>query len=62
MEDVDVCEILSEKDIFVQYFPYWYGKMCEKFGAEYVNEKYSWKDCLEDWIVVNWAVEVFEDE
>ena len=58
----DVTETLTENDIFVQYFPYWYDKMCEKFGIEEVNAKYSWKDCLEDWIVVNWAVEVIENE
>lgn len=54
----DVTEILSENDIFAQYFPYWYEKMCEKYGDREVAMNYSWKDCLEDWIVVNWAVEV----
>jgi hypothetical protein len=58
----DVTEILTESEIFDQYFHYWYQKMCEKYGIEGVSARYSWKDCLEDWIVVNWAVEVIENE
>lgn len=53
----DVTETLSEEDIRKEYWPYWYGKMCEKFGKEFVDKTYSFEDCLEDWIVVNWAVE-----
>jgi len=51
---------ISEEEIRNKYWPYWYGKMCEKFGKEHVDEKYSFEDCLTDWIVVNWAWEVNE--
>ena len=47
----------SEEEIREQYWPYWYGKMCDKFGKEHVDQNYSFEECLEDWIVVNWAWE-----
>jgi hypothetical protein len=49
---------LSEEDIRKSYYPHWYDKMCKMFGKDYVDEKYSFEDCLDDWIVVNWAWEV----
>lgn len=49
---------VSEEDIRREYYPFWYSKMCEKFGQEYVDENYTFYDCLDDWIVVNWAWEV----
>jgi len=49
---------MSEDDIREQYWPYWYGEMCEKFGKEEVDGKYSFEDCLDDWVIVNWAWEV----
>ena len=30
-------ETLSEEEIRQRYWPYWYGKMCEKFGQDHVN-------------------------
>lgn len=48
---------LSEEEILKQYWPYWYKKMCEKFGKEHVDENYCPLDCIDDWIVVNWAWE-----
>ena len=48
---------LSEEDICRNYYPYWYKKMCEKFEQSYVDQNYSFEDCLSDWIVVNWAWE-----
>lgn len=51
-------EVLSEFEIIRDYFPYWYSKMCEKFGKDHVNANYSWNDCLDDWIAVNWAEEL----
>jgi hypothetical protein len=48
---------LSEKEILDQYWNYWYGKMCEKFGKEHVNANYSVQDCIDDWVIVNWAWE-----
>lgn len=49
--------VLSEKEILARYWPYWYGKMCEKYGKEYIDLNYSQEDCIDDWIVVNWAWE-----
>ena len=49
---------VSEEDIKLQYWPYWYKKMCERFGQETVDRDYSFENCLDDWIVVNWATEV----
>ena len=48
---------VSEEDVRRDYYPYWYDKMCKKFGKEVVDRDYSFKDCLDDWIVVNWAWE-----
>lgn len=53
-------ETWSEDAIREKYYPYWYGKMCEKFGKDHVDDNYSFADCLDDWIVVNWAWEVTE--
>jgi hypothetical protein len=53
-------EVVSEEDIRAKYWPYWYGRMCEQFGQETVDRDYSFEDCLEDWIVINWAWPVNE--
>lgn len=60
-EGDDVVETRSEDDIRKEYYPYWYGKMCEKFGKEYVDANYCFEDCLDDWTVVHWAWEVTEE-
>lgn len=51
---------VSEEDIRKQYYPYWYERMCKKFGKEQVDKDYTFEDCLDDWIVVNWAWHVDE--
>jgi len=51
---------MSEDDIRRNYYPYWYDRMCKKFGKEEVDDKYSFEDCLTDWLVVNWAWESTE--
>ena len=48
---------VSEEDVRRDYYPYWYDKMCKKFSKEVVDRDYSFEDCLDDWIVVNWAWE-----
>lgn len=55
--DEEVVITLSEEDIKTLYYRYWYTRMCTKFGKEYVDENYSFEDCLEDWIIVHWAWE-----
>ena len=50
-----IYETLSEDEIIAQYWDYWYGKMCAKFGKEHVDANYSHRECIEDWCVVHWA-------
>ena len=49
---------VSEDEIREEFYPYWYEKMCAKYGKEHVDETYSFEDCLDDWVVVHWAWEV----
>ena len=55
---LDIVRTLSEEQILCEYGPYWYDQMCEKYGKEYVKENFTSKDCIDDFIVVNWAYEV----
>ena len=57
----DVIEVLSEEDIRKEYWPYWYGRMCDKYEQAYVDQNYTFEDCLMDWCIVHWAVEVTND-
>ena len=52
---------VSDDEILNQYWPWWYSKMCEKFGKEVVDRDYSKQDCIDDWVVVHWAWEVKDD-
>jgi hypothetical protein len=62
VEDANANSVVtvSEEDIRRDYWPFWYGKMCAKYGKEHIDATYTFEDCLEDWIVVNWAWEVTE--
>jgi hypothetical protein len=53
---------VSEDDIRQTYWPYWYKNMCEKFGQEFIDANYSFEDCLTNWITVNWAWPVLDNE
>lgn len=46
-------ETFSEDQIIKSYFDYWSDKMKE-IGKEHMISK---EKCIEDWIVVHWAVE-----
>lgn len=46
---------MSEEEIRTTYFPYWQQQMNKKFGEDCVKTRYGFEDCLNDWIVVNWA-------
>ena len=48
---------VSEKDIRDDYYPWWYEKMCRKYGKEKVDSTYSFEECLADWSVDNGAWE-----
>jgi hypothetical protein len=49
---------VSEEDIRRDYWPFWYYKMCKKYGQEIVDRDYSFENCLSDWMVIHWAWEV----
>ena len=46
---------LSEDDIRRDWYPYWYKRMCDKYEQSYVDENYSFEDCLDDFCTVYWA-------
>ncbi len=54
----DIVVTLSESQIIEVYWHYWQEKMIYKFGKEYFEANFSEKDCIHDWVVVNWAWEV----
>lgn len=43
---------ISEDEIRKTWYPYWYGKMCDKYEQAYVDEHYTFEDCLEDFCIV----------
>jgi hypothetical protein len=47
----------SEEEILQMYWDYWYDRMCNKFGKDEVDSKYSKQDCIYDWAITNWAWE-----
>jgi hypothetical protein len=51
---------MSEDEIRAEYYPYWLTRMHAKYGEAVVQERYSFEDCLDDWIVSHWAWEVKE--
>ena len=56
-DDQELIIVKSEDDIRKEYWPYWYERMCKKFGQKNVDKKFSFQDCLDDWVIVNWAWE-----
>ena len=48
---------LSEKEIIEQYYPYWFGRMSEKYTPEFVTKNFCELDCIDDWVAINWAWE-----
>lgn len=59
-DDEPVFVTVSEEEIRQKFWPYWYGKMCGKFGKEHVDANYTFEHCLDDWMVVNWALPSME--
>ena len=43
--------VLSEEEILKRYWSYWYNRMCEKLGKEYVDQSYTKEDCIDDWML-----------
>lgn len=53
--DQDGEKIYTEEEILNEYYPYWSRRMIEHGGlSPLITESH----CLDDFIVVNWAVEV----
>ena len=50
--------VISEEMIRELYYPYWLKRMQIKFGPD---NTYSFEDCLDEWIVVNWAIPITEE-
>lgn len=49
-------EVYSEDKIIEDYWKYWSSKMTSKYGDN--NELLTRHNCIEDWVLVNWAIEV----
>lgn len=47
---------LSEQEIFDIYWPFWYTKMVHKYGTS-DHPLITRDNCIEDWIIVNYAWE-----
>ena len=58
----NVVVTLSEQEVVDTYWPWWYSEMCKKYGKEHVDATYSKEECIDDWIVINWAWESTDDE
>jgi hypothetical protein len=50
----DVVETWSEEQILKSYYVYWCGKMIQNVAAPDLNPD----NCIQDWCVTHWAVEV----
>ena len=48
--------IMTDGDIISEYWSEWYGRMCEKYG----QKAYSIDECIKDFVLIHWAVEVNE--
>jgi hypothetical protein len=53
----NVVVTLSEDEIIEQYWGYWYGRMCTKYGKEKVDVDYNKQDCIDDFCIIHWAWE-----
>ena len=54
-------KVKSEEDIRKEYFPWWEKKMIDKYGEDRYNNTYSFEDCVDDWIITNYAWESKDD-
>lgn len=58
-EDVELGSVTkSEEEVLGEYWEYWYGRMCRKYGREHVDRVYGREECIEDWVLIHWAREV----
>lgn len=52
--------VVTEDWIRDNYWPFWYEKMVEKLGKEKADTC-TFQDCLDDWVVGQWAWVLGED-
>lgn len=50
-----VVKTITDQQILYEYWNYWECKMVQKFGDG--DERITHENCIDDWIVVNWAWE-----
>lgn len=50
-----VVKTLSEEEILKEYWDWWKAEGIKRWGKEHFEATFSEKDCIEDWVVVNWA-------
>lgn len=48
--------VMTEDQILEEYWEFWSRKMTEKYGPD--HEWITSENCIEDWCVTHWAVEV----
>ncbi|MCX6783271.1 MAG: hypothetical protein NTZ20_04795 [Candidatus Levybacteria bacterium] len=46
---------ITDEQIINDYYPYWESRMIKKFGEG--HELITRENCIEDWIIINWAWE-----
>ena len=51
---------VSEEEIRRTYFPYWRQRKSKRTGEPCPDSDSEFEDCLDYWIVANWAWEVTE--
>jgi hypothetical protein len=50
-------QTVSEADILNEHLSWWKERMIIKFGKEHFEANFTERDCIDDWVVVNWAWE-----
>ena len=49
---------LTNKDIIKEYYSYWKASMLKKYSYVDFMTNFTIDDCIEDFVIVNWAYEV----
>ena len=49
---------VNERYILLSYWPIWTNKMQDRTGDVYTLTYYNFKDCVNDFITINWACEI----
>lgn len=56
VDNKDTTAVYTEAEIIEEYWQYWYTKMVAQFGKDHTG--ITTDNCIQDWIVVNLAVDV----